>query len=440
MSKGKNDDDVGPPALKYKETHIKSSNQQVSYVWKNGNGYKKSVVNSARSSTFFNLLKDVFLPESFPSSVSDDYLAYQFWDTLQAFASSISGSLATQAVLQGVGVGDESATALAATITWLLRSGAGMASQIVFTWTQGLDLDHNCKRWRLFADLANDVAMTMELTAPYISEATGGFLSIQTVFCLASVSRTLCGVAGGATRTAITQHQARNNNISDVAAKDGSQETMVNLTALAINLLALPWISAEKSRVWVSFFILTCLHLFANYKAVKSLVFNTLNKDRLLMVLDSYRCQKAVSSTVEVNRKESVFLGFGLNERSFYCGKTISLGVPLSAVLKDSSSTEVVKLVAEHLMQDKFYIGYGDPMMSEQINIILSDTHKSCDLLRAYFVAYQLVHSKCQNSYSTKVNDCVTEFKKFEQNLWQNGWVTSHVQLCNHGWTGSFNT
>ena len=76
-----------------------------------------------------------------------------------------------------------------------------------FDFQQGLDLDHNCKRWRLFADLANDVAMTMELTAPYISEATGGFLSIQTVFCLASVSRTLCGVAGGATRTAITQHQ-----------------------------------------------------------------------------------------------------------------------------------------------------------------------------------------------------------------------------------------
>jgi Vitamin B6 photo-protection and homoeostasis len=34
-------------------------------------------------------------------------------------------------------------------------------------------------------------------------------------------------VSGGATRTAITQHQARANNISDVAAKDGSQETMV---------------------------------------------------------------------------------------------------------------------------------------------------------------------------------------------------------------------
>lgn len=31
------------------------------------------------------------------------------------------------------------------------------------------------------------------------------------------------GVAGGATRAAITQHQARRNNMADVAAKDGSQ-------------------------------------------------------------------------------------------------------------------------------------------------------------------------------------------------------------------------
>lgn len=31
------------------------------------------------------------------------------------------------------------------------------------------------------------------------------------------------GVAGGATRAAMTQHQARRDNMADVAAKDGSQ-------------------------------------------------------------------------------------------------------------------------------------------------------------------------------------------------------------------------
>ena len=41
-------------------------------------------------------LKAVFLPAGYPHSVSKDYYDYQFWDTLQAFASSISGSLATK--------------------------------------------------------------------------------------------------------------------------------------------------------------------------------------------------------------------------------------------------------------------------------------------------------------------------------------------------------
>lgn len=44
----------------------------------------------------------MFLPEGYPDSVSPDYTAYQFWDTIQGFCSSISGQLSTQAVLAGV--------------------------------------------------------------------------------------------------------------------------------------------------------------------------------------------------------------------------------------------------------------------------------------------------------------------------------------------------
>uniref|UniRef100_UPI00398E4E4A RUS family member 1-like n=1 Tax=Pristiophorus japonicus TaxID=55135 RepID=UPI00398E4E4A len=63
----------------------------------------------------------LFLPQGYPDSVSDDYLTYQIWDTVQAFASSITGTLATQAVLKGVGVGDNTATVAAASITWILK-------------------------------------------------------------------------------------------------------------------------------------------------------------------------------------------------------------------------------------------------------------------------------------------------------------------------------
>lgn len=129
---------------------------------------------------------------------------------VQAFCSSITTMLATLAILKGVGVGDGSATPLAAALTWMFKGectalaylcrpgkantprtyhlsncndsgltvmfsvaadGAGMVSRILFTWLQGwvwvcmracmqylqqhvssvpcrVDLDCNAKRWR----------------------------------------------------------------------------------------------------------------------------------------------------------------------------------------------------------------------------------------------------------------------------------------------------
>ena len=68
---------------------------------------------------------------------------------------------------------------------------------------------------------------------------------ITLVFCCSSVARSLVGVAGGGTRAAITQHQARKNNSADVSAKDGSQETFVNLMSLLVCLMLLPAVSGK---------------------------------------------------------------------------------------------------------------------------------------------------------------------------------------------------
>uniref|UniRef100_A0A8D2DMS6 RUS family member 1 n=1 Tax=Sciurus vulgaris TaxID=55149 RepID=A0A8D2DMS6_SCIVU len=73
-------------------------------------------------------LQAVFLPQGFPDSVSPDYLPYQIWDSVQAFASSLSGSLATQAVLLGIGVGNAKASVSAATATWLVKVAFLLAS------------------------------------------------------------------------------------------------------------------------------------------------------------------------------------------------------------------------------------------------------------------------------------------------------------------------
>lgn len=60
-------------------------------------------------------------------------------------------------------------------------------------------------------------------------------------------SQAIVGCAGGATRAALTQHQARRNNMADVSAKDGSQETLVNLTALLFSLVLIPAVTSNQT-------------------------------------------------------------------------------------------------------------------------------------------------------------------------------------------------
>lgn len=50
---------------------------------------------------------------------------------------------------------------------------------------------------------------------------------------------------GGATRVALTQHHASRGNLADVTAKDGSQETFVNLCASMLAVLILMTISSK---------------------------------------------------------------------------------------------------------------------------------------------------------------------------------------------------
>ncbi|VDM59322.1 unnamed protein product [Angiostrongylus costaricensis] len=237
------------------------------------------------------LLTEIFLPQGYPSSVSDDYMQYQRWDTLQAFASSLTGALATEAVLKGAGVGDQSASTLAASLTWLTKDGLGMIGRS--------ELDYDCKKWRFVADIFNDLAFFIDLISPALS---GSFFVCA---CTSSILRSVVGVAGGATRTAIVQHQARRNNLADVASKDGSQETVVNISALLVSLIMLPLVSGKLA------FIFTFTHLYANYQAVRSLNMETMNQKRAFMLIRSWLSCGKILSVRECNIAEPLFSSFG---------------------------------------------------------------------------------------------------------------------------------
>ncbi|KAA8529344.1 hypothetical protein F0562_033857 [Nyssa sinensis] len=157
-------------------------------------------------SRFTQVWRPILEAFGFPSSVTPDYVHFQIWDSLQGLSTYVRTMLSTQALLSAIGVGEKSATVIGATFQWFLRDLTGMLGGILFTFYQGSNLDSNAKMWRLVADLMNDLGMLMDLLSPLFPSA------FVLIVCLGSLSRSFTGVASGATRAALTQHFALQNN------------------------------------------------------------------------------------------------------------------------------------------------------------------------------------------------------------------------------------
>lgn len=223
-------------------------------------------------------LASVFLPRAYfqPGGLAPEYLEFQAYDTLQGMCSYLRGVLVTRGLLRAYGVGDETASASAATLTWVARDGFGMIAGLWLAWAGARSFGANVKAWRLFADVANDSALVADLIAPTL--APGPWF--VPLVCVSSALKAWCGVAAGATRAVITQHLALAvEDIADVQAKEGSQETGVTLLGMALGTLLVR--QESPTLDWIMFWGLTVLHIWANLRAVRSLKMRDLNLSRL---------------------------------------------------------------------------------------------------------------------------------------------------------------
>lgn len=219
---------------------------------------------------------ELFLPLGYPHSVDPSYLPYQLYDGLQGLCSYWRGVVAMRAVLEATGVGDALATASSAAVQWALRDGMGMMGGLVFSYVASSCFDTHVKEFRLFADVINDVALTLDMLASYAGP--NGRLYILS---LSTIGKTMCGISAGATKGRITQHFSRHGNMADLTAKESTQETLVSL----LGMIGGVWMAnllqhLSYSVTWILFGILTLVHVWANYKAVKLLKLTTLNPER----------------------------------------------------------------------------------------------------------------------------------------------------------------
>ncbi|KAL2810578.1 vitamin B6 photo-protection and homoeostasis-domain-containing protein [Aspergillus granulosus] len=229
-----------------------------------------------------NLLIDVFLPAGYPHSVSEDYIPYQIFDSLQAFSSSIAGLLSSRAVLQGVGVGNADASPTSALLLHILQDTSGRIATILFVHRVGTALEPECKMYRFAADIFNDLAMVLDCLSPMIPAG----VSRVTILSAAGVLRALCGVAGGSSKASLSAHFAKWGNLAEVNAKDSSQETVISLVGMLVGSLVVSHITSFTAT-WLTLLALLTLHLSLNYAAVRSVQMTTLNRQRANIVFSS---------------------------------------------------------------------------------------------------------------------------------------------------------
>ena len=157
-------------------------------------------VASVRISSIVDVFRVLFLPRG---EISQEYIRFQLLDSVQAMCSYLRGVLTIHATLSGIGAATGSEAAAAATIAFILKDGSAMLGSLGFNYIFASRFDGDLRFWRLFADLVNDVGLTLELLAPL----TGPHFFLFTT-CTANVCKALCGVAAGATRVAISMHFA----------------------------------------------------------------------------------------------------------------------------------------------------------------------------------------------------------------------------------------
>lgn len=267
-------------------------------------------------------------------------------------------------------------------------------------------LDIDSKKWRIRADILNDIAMGIEiLVLPRYEKYT------TYILCATTSMKAIVGVAGGATRSALTQHHAMRGNLADVASKDNSQETAVNLTASFVGLYLLTAITSHSYvetvfyrthsnkllthfllnfRVLLSIFLVgIVLHIAANIRAVKAVRLRTFNESRYLIALEEYFRSGNVLSVDAVNALERVTIGQAVS-----VSLKIRVGLSIQHLIEQVRSTpEIENIIMQfEKTNEKFLIAESKKF----IGIYLHVDARPQDVLKAYFYAVSYLQDRTQ--------------------------------------------
>ncbi|GAX18483.1 hypothetical protein FisN_2Lh140 [Fistulifera solaris] len=364
----------------------------------------------------------VFLPTG---PTPSGYLSFATLNALQDLSTQLRGVLATQRILEGLGVGRADATATSAILNFLVRDGCGMFATLLFTATAASKFAADVKRWRLLADIMVDVGITLEILAAQVPPRF--FLLLLS---LGNMCKAVCGVAAGACGGTINLHWAScGSDIADIQAKFGAQHAVTASVGLMVAALTTQSLAHVPMRqLWSGYWILTVLHIWINRKCMRMMAFTSLNTVRLRLLLKHYRNESHQSLPTPQQMAQTEPLLFLPTRHTV---PPIEYGISFHHVAhKMGHEEEALRQILEQATQS-YWIFVAQPHC---IMVVLQKGISPTDQAKAYFHATLLAQSLKDEKKDLEDREVEVQWNKFANQCVQAGWDLTKTELQTHGY------
>ena len=401
------------------------------------NKKNKSDINNSLQYKIICKLSSILLPIGYPSSVTNEYMEYQLYDTIQELCGYLKGIVMNQASLTGLGVGDSSVKISNILLTWTIKDLITMLLGLYVSTLGSKIYGANMKIFWFTSSLISAICGFLTLFAAIYTKYYGILLIIS------SILNTIGGVPGGIAKASLSHHLAKNKNYSDVAAKEGNQNKMSKLFMIYIAYQYIKYMANDIILAWITYILLVIIQLICIYKSIQTLILTDINHSRIELILNAWFIQKNINNmtpkTVAKTESMKIFkvLHFFINDYTkwnIYFGKS----------LKDLDDKINIKKYIQ-IFKGLNYLIVINNKYSNNILIFLNKNITSKQKILAYSIAYlvRLKLNKLKNNSDDEIfeiikhciNNCNENGDKLLDAMIKCEWDINDVKFCDQGWT-----
>ncbi|GJW12349.1 protein root UVB sensitive 4 [Tanacetum coccineum] len=412
---------------------IKQSDGVSRYFW-DGNHLKLVAVDGNETclkNGFQRLFGLSFRNFFFPRKVSDSYLEYVKWKFLHRVFSSALQVLATQAMFRAIGIGYARSLPSAAALNWVLKDGLGRLSRCIYTASLSSAFDTNLKRVRFSTSVVFSLSIGVELMTPAFPQY---FLLLASIANIAKQISLACYLATG---TAVHRSFAVADNLGEVSAKAQIQTVCFDnlglLLAAALNVMVKNNQRLQAALPFVVYPIFTAIDLCGIYQSLKHVHLQTLTKDRLEMIIDTWIELGYVPSPAEASKREGISL--------FSSTGMVKWPIRIGSLNPRCQIPNISMMAMRSLSKDDFYFvcteeRFHGSQRTEGILLCLREGASTADIIMGLLQAcYMRERQSCgtNTDWFKLADECKQsareDMKLLDEKMVELGWACKNILL-----------